>query len=123
MNHDKEKERAFIEGIKKTLAEKGEKLDPEILVKLSTLHCGVIESRGSGFAWLWRLIRLPVMAALSGGLIIMLTLVFFRGPVTLRHSFAGLEDLDILTSQEGADFYADLDFYDWLASRADHEKP
>ncbi len=121
MNIDQERERALVEGIKKNLEEKGEKLKPEFLVKFSALHCGVVESRGSGFAGLWRFIRLPVMALLSGGLIILLTLVFFRGPVTLRHSFAGLEDLDILASQEGTEFYANLDFYDWLARQADDE--
>jgi hypothetical protein len=115
MKDDQERELAFVEEVKKTLHEKGEKLDPEILIKLSAMQGRVIEDRGSRFTGLWRLIRLPVMALLSAGLIVMLTLVFFRGPVTLRNSFAGLDDLDLLTSSEGPDFYADLDFYDWLA--------
>jgi hypothetical protein len=122
MKNNRERERAFVEEVKKALQEKGEKLDPEILVKLSSLRGGVVESRGSGFAGPWRLIRLPIIALLSGGLIVLLALALLRGPATLRHSFAGLEDLDLLTAEEGPDFYANLDFYDWLASRAGDER-
>ena len=122
MPNAKERELAFVEEIRKTLEEKGEKLDPEILVKLSSIPGGVIESRGSGFAGLWRFTRLPFMVALTGGLIVLLSLTLVRGPATMRHSFAGLEDLDILTSEGGVDFYAELDFYDWLAKRSEDEQ-
>lgn len=116
MSNDLERELAFVEEVKKTLREKGEKLDPEIMVRLATMRSGVIEDRGSRFAGFWRLIRLPAMATMTGGLVVMLALVFFQGPTTLQHSFAGLDDLEILVTEEGADFYAELDFYDWLAA-------
>ena len=76
MKDDRDREQAFIEEIKKTLEEKGGKLDPEILARLSAMQGRVIEERGSRFAGLWRLIRLPAMALLTAGLIAILSLVF-----------------------------------------------
>ena len=121
MSREQDRELAFVEEVKKTLKAKGEKLDPEVLIKLSLMQGGMSAGHGSRFSGLWRLIRLPALALLSAALIVMLTLVIFRGPATLQHSFAGLEDLDLLTSSVGPDFYADLDFYGWLASQETDE--
>lgn len=115
MENDRDRELAFVEEIKQTLREKGGELDPEILVKLSCLQGRVIEERRSGFAGLWRLLRLPFLALFAAGLIAIFTLAFFRGPATMRHSFAGLDQLDLLVAPEEPNFYANLNFYAWMS--------
>ena len=66
MSTEKQREQAFVEEVKKTLQEKGEKLDPEIMIKLSSIRSGVIESRGNRFFGLWRMARVPAAAFMFG---------------------------------------------------------
>lgn len=119
MSTQKDREQAFVEDIKKTLQEKGEKLDPDILLRLAAIRSGVVEDRGSRFAGLWRMNRVPAAAFMVGALGLALVIFASRPPATIQLSFAGLEDVEILVSEESPEFFAELDFYNWLAEQKD----
>ena len=119
MKTQKEREQAFVEDVKKTLQEKGEKLDPEIMVKLTSMRSGVVESRGYRYTWLWKMARVPAAAFMVGAMGFALVIFANRPPVTIEHSLLGLEDIEIMVSEESPDFFAELDFYNWLAEEKD----
>ena len=119
MKTQKEREQAFVEDVKKTLQEKGEKLDPEIISRLSAMRSGVVENRGHRFIWFWRMARLPAAAFMIGVLGFALVMFANRPPVTVQQSLLALEDLEILAFEESPDFFVELDFYRWLAEQQD----
>ena len=115
MSTNKEREQAFVEEVKKTLQEKGEKLDPEIMMKLSSIRSGVIESRGDRFSWLWRMARVPAAAFMVGVVFLVFGIFYYRPPTTMQYTLSAIEDVSILVAGESPDFFAELDFYTWLA--------
>ena len=119
MRTPEEREQAFVEDVKKTLREKGEKIDPEILVKLTAMRSGVVESRGYRYTGLWKMARVPAAAFMVGVMCFALVIFASRPPVTIQHSLLGLEDVEIMVSEESPDFFAELDFYTWLAEQND----
>lgn len=119
MSTEQEREQAFVEEVKKTLHEKGEKLDPEILLKLSSIRSGVIESRGGRYPWLWQMVRVPAAAFMVGTVCLVFAMFYYRPPATMQYSLSVIEDVSILVADEGPEFYAELDFYTWLAETDD----
>ncbi|MEN8142030.1 MAG: hypothetical protein ABFQ82_00360, partial [Thermodesulfobacteriota bacterium] len=119
MKTQKEREQAFVEDVKKTLQDKGEKLDPEILVKLTAMRSGVVENHGYRYAWLWKMARVPAAAFMVGAMGFALVIFASRPPATIQQSLLGLEDVEILASVESPDFFAELEFYNWLAEQRD----
>ena len=121
MSSENDKERAFVKEVRKTLQEKGERLDPEILVKLTAIRSGVVEGRSSSFFHIWRYLRVPAAGAFVAAMVLVFSMVFYQGPMTMQNSFSGLEDIEILISEESPDFYAELDFYSWLARQEQND--
>ena len=119
MKTPKEREQDFVEDVKRTLHEKGEKLDPEILVKLTAIRSGVVESQGYRYAWLWKMARVPAVAFMVGAMGFALVIFASRPPVTIQQSLLGLEDVEILASVDSPDFFAELEFYNWVAEQKD----
>ena len=115
MSTEKGREHAFVEDVKRTLQEKGEKLDPEIMMKLSSIRSGVIESRGNRFAWLWRMARVPAAAFMVGTVCLVFGIFYYQPPTSMQYTLSAIEDVSILVAEESPDFFAELDFYTWLA--------
>jgi hypothetical protein len=119
MSTEKEREQAFVEEVKKTLQEKGEKLDPEIMIKLSSIRSGVVENRSGRSARLWRMARVPATAFMVGAMCLVLGVFYYHPPSTMQSSLSVIEDLAILVDEDSPDFFAELDFYTWLAEAED----
>ena len=119
MSGEKEREQAFVDEVRKTLQEKGEKLDPEVMMKLSAIRSGVVEDQGNRFSWLWRMARVPAAAFMVGMVFLVFGLFYYRPPTSIQNSFSAIEDLSVLVAEESPDFFADLDFYTWLAEAED----
>ena len=79
------------------------------------MRSGVVESRGDRHAWFWRMARVPAAAFMVGVMCFALVIFVSRPPSTVQYSLVGLEDVEILIYEESPDFFADLDFYTWLA--------
>jgi hypothetical protein len=62
----------------------------------------------------WRLAA-GGFAAAGVATLVAVVLLWFSAPAPL--TVAGIDDLELLSTQENPEFYADLDFYHWLASR------
>ena len=61
---------------------------------------------------------LPVgSVALAGVAVAVVGVLWFGTPAGIPAN--GFEDIELLASQESPDFYAELEFYHWLASRVD----
>jgi len=118
MSGERDREQAFVEEIKNTLTQKGEKLDPDVLVRLSAIRGHAVESSRYRFGWFWRMARVPAAAFMTVAFCLMFALVFYRAPATIS-SFSAFEDVEILVAEDGPDFFADLDFYTWLAEESD----
>lgn len=61
---------------------------------------------------------LPVgSVALAGVTVAVVGVLWFGTPTGIPAN--GFEDIELLASKESPDFYAELEFYHWLASRVD----
>lgn len=61
---------------------------------------------------------LPVgSVALAGVTVVVVGVLWFGTPAGIPAN--GFEDIELLVSKENPDFYAELEFYHWLASRVD----
>ena len=119
MSTEQEREQAFVDEVRKTLREKGEKLDPEIMQKLASIRTGVVEDHGAGFNWFWRMARVPAAAFMVATVALVFSLFYYRPPSTMQYSLNAIEDVSILVAEESPDFFADLDFYTWLSEAKD----
>ena len=119
MKNDTDREQGFIDDVQKTLQKKVTTLDPEIIVKLSAMRSGVVERSSYRFSGFWRMIRVTASAFMTLVILYLFTLVFYQAPASLYSSLASIEDMEILVSEESLDFYAELDFYTWLAEQQD----
>jgi hypothetical protein len=119
MSTGQEREQAFVEEVRKTLREKGENLDPEIMQKLASVRTGVVEDHGVRFNWFWRMARVPAAAFMVATVVLAFSLFYSRPPTTMQYSLSAIEDVSILVAEESPDFFADLDFYTWLSEAQD----
>jgi hypothetical protein len=116
-----EHEREFTDGVRRALDRAADALDPHVLERLRAARRQALAAARTSArrAPAWRsaagLAVAGVAALLVGGLL------WWSAPRPPRPAtLAGLEDLELLALREGPEFYADLDFYDWLA-RGDDE--
>ena len=117
-----EAEKFFLENVSGLLNEGIENLDRSIQQRLEDARIEALKSdarKGAGFF-------IPRRWAMAGGFATILAaaaglfLWLPTSPVVLPAK--NIEDLEIITSAEHIDFYQDLDFYLWLATKEDSLK-
>ena len=121
MNRD-ERDRLLEEGVRRELEEAAAGLDHDILGRLRQARQRALTGAGRGRQWSFLLQFFPRRVS-AGGLaaaaVVVIAVSFWaataRTPLQPRQP----EDLDIITSQEHLDLYADLEFYRWLAADED----
>ena len=118
MKEDKH-EQDFLAAARKTLDAGSDTLDPAICSRLTRARLAAVE-QGKPRAhrhWLW------LVAPLTASLAIMLVVaaLFWKsGPGATNPTGEAVADLEIITAAETPDFYADLEFYQWLAQGENH---
>jgi hypothetical protein len=82
---------------------------------LSAAKAGSRTPRPRRIGWLW-----PLGATVSASLVVAVgAWLLLVTPAALGPQLvASMDDLELLATQDAPDFYADLEFYVWLASQA-----
>jgi hypothetical protein len=120
MNAD-EREKLFLEKVRKELDAGAEELDRETLLRLRQARLKAVEEAGRRRWWRPAVPRWMTAGGLATAVVLTVAVsVWFsvsREGLPVRQA----EDMEILTAQENLDISNDLEFYRWLAV-ADHER-
>jgi ferric-dicitrate binding protein FerR (iron transport regulator) len=115
MSNDEE---MFLDQARRALDRAADGIDAITAAKLRAARLRALDT---GHPPLWR--RRWFLAvgglAMAGLVAVVAGLLWFTPPAGTGAAVATAdpEDLELLGSQDNPDFYADLDFYEWLASR------
>ena len=116
---EKDREQIFLEQVKKSLDEDCDGLDAKTLAQLARVRHQAVDSVAVKTMPSWRWLRVPAAAFLMASLLFFVSTLYFnkseRSP-----AFTRLEDIELLIAVEPPEFYADLDFYFWLAEEEDN---
>lgn len=112
-----DQEKNFLEKVKDLLNEGVENLDSQTSQRLQNIRIRALRATGekrSGFftPLRWIMVGGFVTAAVAG-MALFFSLSMSPGDLPVRH----VEDFEIITSKERIDFYQNLDFYRWLATK------
>ncbi|MDH3671568.1 MAG: hypothetical protein OES46_10435 [Gammaproteobacteria bacterium] len=109
-------DQAFTKAAKRSLDQAADNLDADTVARLHAARKRAIAAhrqRRKPRINVW----VPTGALAAGLAVVVATFMWFVVPTSLPP--AGIEDLELLVAHEGIEFYADLDFYDWLATQND----
>ena len=108
--HDKEKR--FIDNVKKALDLGTENLDPGTQAKLTRMrHKALDAEERKGFD-IRQWFTVPVAGWATACLIVLGLAIYFQQP---NGALLPLEDIDLLAAEDNLEFYDGLEFYAWLA--------
>ena len=116
---NEEQETQFMGHVRSGLDREAENLDIETATRLKRIRYSAIEQIDSSRFKLWRLLRLPALAVVTGVIIATVVITDYRSPTIIQNQHA-LADLEILASDEQLNLFDDLEFYSWLAETEDH---
>ncbi|MHB8534922.1 MAG: hypothetical protein ACYDBW_05685 [Sulfuricaulis sp.] len=111
-----ETEDKFLNAAKRALESAEKNLDAATLVRLRAARRQALDhgtTRVARPAWLF-----PAGALAAAVVAIVAVLMWYPTPDN-KPLQANLNDLGLLTAPESPDFFADLEFYDWLDKNAD----
>ena len=114
------KEKHFLDQARRVLQVAEEELDATTLARLRAARARALDpvtprddARMRRPAWL-----LPVGGFAAAGVVLAVAgMLWFTVPSGNGVSPAGIENLDLLAAADNPEFYAELDFYRWLASQ------
>jgi len=112
MNEEKKNETRFLAAVKRELDRGAETLDPLTVARLRGARLRALDTRPRPRRWL--ITGGLATAALSAALVAVLVFA-----PTVAPPLADLEQFDLLSENDSLDLYGDLEFYRWLAARAD----
>lgn len=109
-------ERDFLDRIKGALDESAARLDLKSQARLLGIRRKAVEAVAPPGERRFQIPRwLTTGAFVTGVVAVTMALVLIPAPQK-KSRLDKVEDLEIVSSKEGVDFYADMDFYRWLAS-------
>ncbi len=116
---DNQKEKSFLKNVKTILDDDIDHMDAGTLSRLKRIRRTAIEKEESNAIGVWHRFRIPVAGLAMVSIMILVMTLCLRGPSgTIATNV--LEDVDLITSGENLHFYADLEFYAWLAEEQDN---
>jgi hypothetical protein len=114
-----EEENPFLENVKGLLNAGAENLDHGTKQRLEQVRIEALKSDAEKRGGFFTPLRWVMVGGFATATVAAVSLLFWlpTSPVVLPGK--QLEDLEIITSTEHIDFYQDLDFYRWLATKED----
>lgn len=112
-----DKETKFLNAARRALDAAEQNLDAATVARLRAARRQALdEGRRTHTrpAWLF-----PVGGLVTAGVVLAVAALLWFGAPNPAPVPVNLGDLDLLTAHESPDFFADLDFYDWLDRNAD----
>lgn len=118
MKDAKKSEEDLLTAVRATLDEGCDKLDDRISNRLARMRHAAMEKSAAGARrrWHWRLA--PAVACLV--VFLVGDALFMRVNRNAMEPGIEVADFEIITATEAPDFYAELDFYLWLAETGEH---
>ncbi len=102
---------AFLEKVRTTLDTSVENIDVRIQSRLSRIREEALRNKSTRLRqWLY----LPVTGIAAALAVLIASVLYFNRPDQV-HQIDYFEDVEILASSDSLEFYANLDFYAWLA--------
>ena len=115
---DKKTETEIIAYIQEKLEESVDTIDAKTLYRLTRARKIALSSKKRGqFKW-EKAFRLSFATLCTAAVVIVFTFWFQPSP-TVQPVISGIEDVDILANRDNPEFFADIDFYIWLAEEID----
>ena len=109
----------FVSAARRMLQEAAKNLDAANVARLRAARRRAVEE---GMRWpmharpAW---LLPAGGVVTAGVVLAVAMLLWFSAPNPAPVPVNLGDLDLLTAHESPDFFADLDFYDWLDRNAD----
>ena len=119
MTHDSnDHESVFVDRVRRTLDDSADNLDARTLSQLTQArHRALEESKSKPYAY-----RRPFWFSLAGlvtaTVVVFLAIFLTRDPSGPEY-YSAIEDVEILAASENPEFFADMEFYAWLAEEMD----
>ena len=120
MNREAQKEDHFLKKVKSLLDESAESLEPHVLQRLQQGRVRALASGGErrfSFFAIPRWITIGGLATVATAILAFFFLFSFNDVHKQDFPARQAEDLEIITEKEHIDFYKDLEFFRWLATK------
>ena len=109
---------AFLKRVRAVLDDGVEQVDTDTLSRLRRARRQALAAAEKRPLISLARFRLPVMGLATACIAILGVFLYFKSPA--KPDINRMEDVEILSSREDLDLYAQLDFYTWIAGETDH---
>jgi len=110
--NEQEKEKQFIDNVKKALDLSVENLDPGTQAKLTRMRHKALDAGGRKGFDIRQWFTLPVVGWATACILVLGLAIYMKQP---NGTLPPLEDIDLLAAEDNLEFYDGLEFYAWLA--------
>jgi hypothetical protein len=107
-------ENGFVDRVRRTLNDSVDSLDGETLSRLTQARHRALEKAERRTKQRRRPYRLSLAGLATAMAVILLAVFLGRDPLKTQR-YSAIEDVEILAASENPDFFAELEFYAWLA--------
>ena len=111
-------ESVFVDKVRRTLDDSAENLDAGTLSQLTQARHRALEELESKPSLLRRPFWLSLAGLVTATAVVFLAIFLARGP-SRPEQYSAIEDVEILAASENPEFFADMEFYAWLAEEMD----
>jgi hypothetical protein len=115
-------EKQFLEKVKDLLDESMENLDRETGRRLEDIRTRALRATQEKHSGFFIPLRWIMVGGVATATMAALALFFWLSTTPGNLPVRQVEDLEIITSQERIDFFQNLDFYRWLATKGNVER-
>lgn len=114
MTDNNNHERVFVDRVRRTLDDSVDNLDARTLTQLTQArHRALEEAKSKPY-----IRRRPFLFSMAGlvtaTVVVALAIFLVRNPIRPEY-YSAIEDVEILAASENPEFFADMEFYAWLA--------
>lgn len=111
-------ESVFVDKVRRTLDDSAENLDARTLSQLTQARHRALEELESKPSLLQRPFWLSLAGLVTATAVVFLAIFLARDPSGPEY-YSVIEDVEILVASENPEFFADMEFYAWLAEEMD----
>ena len=116
--NDNNHESVLLDRVRRTLDDSVDNLDAQTLSRLTQARHRALE-KAKGRPYLHRHpFGLSMAGLVTAAAVVLIALFLARDP-SGPQVYSGIEDVEILATSENPDFFAELEFYAWLAEALD----
>ena len=111
-------ESVFVDKVRKALDDSVDNLDARTLSQLTQARHRALETAESKPSVHRRPFWFSLAGLLTAAAVVVLAIFLARHPSGPEH-YSAIEDVEILAASENPEFFADMEFYAWLAEEMD----